>query len=129
MGKVGAKYWATGASWIASAAFYHTVRLDLLADAGGNTLATLAAGAGQPSFLGYPVFLTDQLPTASTSVGSNCLFGAFDKAVIIGDRAGVRVQTSSERYFDEDNLAVRATVKYDINVHDASAYSELKFTA
>jgi len=129
MGKVGAKYWGSGASWIASAAFYHSVMLDLLADAGGNTLATLAAGAGQPSFLGYPVFLTDQLPTASTSVGSNCLFGAFDKAVIIGDRAGVRVQTSSERYFDEDNLAVRATVKYDINVHDASAYSELKFTA
>ena len=128
MGKIGAKYWGSGASWIASAAFYHSVMLDLLADAGGNTVATLAAGAGQPSFLGYPVHLTDQLPTA-TAADTHCLFGAFDKAVIIGDRAGVRIQTSSERYFDEDNLAIRASCRYDLAVHDTSAYAELTTTA
>ena len=127
MGLVGAKYWQYGASWICSAAFYHSVMLDLLAAAGGNTVASLGEG-GKQMFLGYPVHLTDQLPTA-TAADTHLLFGSFSKAVIIGDRAGVRVQTSSERFFDEDNLAIRASVRYDIACHDTSAYAELTTSA
>ena len=73
------------------------------------------------------MLLTDQMP-AATGGDTQVLFGSFSKAVIIGDRAGVRVQTSSERYFDEDNLAVRATVRYDIAVHDTLAYAEMTTT-
>lgn len=127
MGLVGAKYWQYGASWICSAAFYHSVMLDLLAAAGGNTVASLGEG-GKQMFLGYPVHLTDQLPTA-TAADTHLLFGSFSKAAIIGDRAGVRVQTSSERFFDEDNLAIRASVRYDIACHDTSAYAELTTSA
>ena len=126
MGLLGAKYWPYGPSWVCSAGFYHAVMLKLLSAAGGNTITSIGEGGNQ-MFLGYPVHLTDQMP-AATGGDTQVLFGSFSKAVIIGDRAGVRVQTSSERYFDEDNLAVRATVRYDIAVHDTLAYAEMTTT-
>ena len=126
MGLLGAKYWSYGPSWVCSAGFYHAVMLKLLSAAGGNTITSIGEGGNQ-MFLGYPVHLTDQMP-AATGGDTQVLFGSFSKAVIIGDRAGVRVQTSSERYFDEDNLAVRATVRYDIAVHDTLAYAEMTTT-
>lgn len=117
MSKLPAKY-GSDLSWVCSRPFYFGVMLRVLAEAGGNTVQSIEAGAGMNSFLGYPVFLTDKMPTATAVSTKSVLFGAFREAVVIGDRETLSIGFSDQRYFDEDVLAVRATSRYDINVHE-----------
>ena len=133
-----AKFWAFGPRWLCSPAFYYSVIRKLEDAAGGNTNMNIATGDGAtptPLFKGYPVILTDQMPTSTAVSTTSILFGAFSAAAIIGDRMGIRIGQSSDRYFDEDVLAVRATARYDINVHEggdasnAGAYVGLQTAA
>lgn len=117
--------------WICSPAYYYTVMLRLLAAAGGNTITSLEGG-GNLQFLGYPVILTDHMPTATAVSTVHALFGNFRAAAMLGDRTGISIATSTERYFDSDEIAIRGIVAYDINVHEpgdasnAGAYVALK---
>lgn len=135
MAKLPAKYWPFGPTWVCSPAFYYGVMLRVLAEAGGNTISALEAGAGRQSFLGYPVALTHHMPTATAVSLKSVLFGVFDQAVIIGDRVGIRFAQSDQYAFNEDVLTVRATTRYDINVHEpgtagvVGAYVALATTA
>ncbi len=44
--------------------------------------------------------------------------GDLSLAATIGDRRDFTVATSSDRYFENDELAIRATTRTAINVHD-----------
>jgi HK97 family phage major capsid protein len=114
------KYWARGTAWLCSSQFYYGVMLNLMADAGGNTLGSIESGSapGMPMFLGSPVFFSAQCPTATAAATICCYFGAFNAGVMIGDRLGVRIAQSSDYAFDTDRLAIRATSRYDIQCHD-----------
>ena len=119
MGLLPSKYWGAGVHWLCSSQFYYSVMLNLLADAGGNTVANIEAGNGaSPMFLGAPVHFSSQAETASAASTIACYFGAFSHGVMIGDRGGVRIAQSDQFAFDTDRLAIRATTRYDINVHD-----------
>lgn len=122
MGKLPTAYWSSPA-WVCSAAFYYGVMLKLLADAGGNTIPVLEAGTSRPLFLGYPVFLTDKMPTTTGTDQKSVLFGTFADAVVLGDRETLSIAFSDQRYFDEDVTAVRGVTRYDINVHNAGTNS------
>ena len=122
MGKLPSEHWAAP-SWLCSPAFYYGVMLQVMASAGGNTIPLLESGSGRPMFLGYPVNLTDQMPTATAVTQKACLFGTFRDAVVLGDRETLQIAFSDQRYFDEDVIAVRGVTRYDINVHNASGAS------
>lgn len=140
MAKLPAKHRAAGPVFLCSPSFYDSVILKLMATAGVNTIGQFeqgGQGAGRgigPSgrFLGYPVYFTDQMPTTSAASTISCLFGAFQRAVMIGDRLGVRVALSPDFAFNEDVITIRATTRYDIKVHEpgdgsnAGAYVALK---
>ena len=58
------------------------------------------------------------MPT-TTAVATKCLlFGAFDQAVILADRGGIRMQRSDDYKFAEDLIALKSVSRYDMNVHD-----------
>lgn len=105
-------------AWIMSTAFYFEVALKLVASAGGNTIASVAGGMSdeRPMLLGYPVFITDHMPTSTGTGQKSALFGAFSQGVVIGDRSPLQVAVSTDRYFDEDVTAMRGISRYDINV-------------
>ena len=112
-------------SWLCSSAFYHTVLLDLLQAGGGNAIAALeGGGSAQPSFLGYPVHLTDFMPTATAVSTTSVLFGTFSDGCTIGDRTSLEVLTSEHRYFEERSLGVLGTTRYDINIHEGGDSSD-----
>lgn len=119
MAKLPDKYWQYGPSWVCSSAYYFGVMLKVMASAGGNTIGTLTAGAqNRPQFLGYPVYFTNQMPTATAVSTVSALFGAFNQGVVIGDRMGISIAQSEHLGFAEETLAVRATTRYDINAYD-----------
>lgn len=116
------KYWQYGPSWCCSSAFYFAAMLRVQAAAGGNTINSLEAGAsGRPMFLGYPVYFTNQMPTATAASTVSALFGAFNQAVMIGDRGGITIKQSEHLNFDQDVLAVLGVTRYDIAVHDSGS--------
>ena len=108
---------ANNLSWIVSRSMWASYIQKLIYAAGGNTVSNLEGGV-RPQLFGYPVYVSDQMP-ADAADKAAALFGNFAQGVIIGDRQGVDIAMSDSRYFDEDVMAVRSTVRYDINVHDA----------
>ena len=108
---------ANNLSWIVGRSMWASYIQKLIYAAGGNTVSNLEGGV-RPQLFGYPVYVSDQMP-ADAADKAAALFGNFSQGVIIGDRQGVDIAMSDSRYFDEDVMAVRSTVRYDINVHDA----------
>ncbi len=100
---------------------------------GGNDMMNLASGASK-QFLGYPVVTSQVLYSGTGATGQ--IFGYFGDlrmAAILGRRRGMSMASDNSIYFLQDATAVRATQRYDINVHDrgtastAGALLELKF--
>lgn len=97
----------------------------LMAAAGGNTTVTLA-GTVQRAYLGYPVVISQSLPTttAAQDGAAMLLFGDLSLAATLGDRREITVALSTDRYFVEDQVAIKATQRFDIAVHDLGDTSD-----
>lgn len=104
---------------VCSTNFYHSALLRILMAGGGNSIAALQAGeTSDAMFMGYPVYFTDKMPTATAAATVCALFGNFGRSVIIGDRTEVRMALSKDYAFLSDLDTLKATVRYDINVFD-----------
>jgi HK97 family phage major capsid protein len=106
------------AAWICSQYGFATIFLALASAGGGNTVATLS-GAMRPSFLGYPVVVSQKMPSTGTLNGKVMLFfGDLRMASTFGARRDIRFMADPSRYFEYDQIAIRATERYDIVNHD-----------
>ena len=110
-------YARNGAVWVMSATFFDTVAHKLQTAAGGNTVVDIANG-GVARFLGYPVVLSQVMPTTEANSQICALLGNFRLGSTFGDRRLLSLALSSEYKFAEDQLAIRGTERFDINVHD-----------
>lgn len=118
MGKL-PQYARVGAKWYCSQVAADVVFGRLSATAGGNTIQTMG-GAFTPSFLGYPIEVSQVLQSGTTAQNNEhlLLFGNLSMAATLGDRREIRIATADQRYFAEDQIALKATERVDINVHD-----------
>lgn len=125
-----------GAAWIMSRQVWNGSVLPILAAAGGSGWAALMAGANgdRPNWFGYPVFFSEQMPAAAAST-IVALLGDFTKAVTIGDRGDMRIDTSIHEQFEKDMVSFRLLHRYDVLVthpgdsSEAGAYVALKTAA
>lgn len=136
IGKLPDRYFPYGPGWICSHSFFNSVMARIAFSAGGATMSEVMAGSPNVrSFMGYPVYLTAQMPTATAAATVCALFGAFSQAVILGDRGGIRIARSDDYKFLDDKITLKAASRYDINVHEpgdasnAGAYVALKTAA
>ena len=108
-----------GAKWYCSQACADIVFQRLAAAAGGNTIQTMA-GKLERAFLGYPIVISQSMPTSTGTLDTKVmlLFGNLGMAATLGDRREIMVGTTADRYFEYDQIAIRATARLDINVHD-----------
>ncbi len=86
----------------------------------GRNTQTLQGSVGM-NYLGYPVVISQVLPAGATTdyTGLWMLgFGDLGKACSFGERRGISIKRSDERYFVEDQIALKGTERIDINVHD-----------
>lgn len=99
--------------------------LRLAAAAGGNTNREIQGGY-QPQFLGYDVVFVEVMNntlTTQTSTDGLVYFGNLPMAAMLGDRRGIAIAQSSDVYFTTDELAIKGTERFDINVHDKGTAS------
>lgn len=113
-----AKWYISRAGWAAS--------MQRLADAaGGNTTQNIMGGVG-PSFLGFPVVwvqVMNSTLTAQTSTEGLAYFGDLRQGVKLGTRRGMAIATSTERYFETDEIGIKATQRLDIVVSEKGTAS------
>jgi HK97 family phage major capsid protein len=118
------RFFDYGAAWICSYSFFNQVMVRLAFAAGGATASEIMGGVGNVrSFAGYPVYLTSQMPTSTGTAQKSAIFGAFNQAVILADKGGPRIARSNDVKFLEDQIALRATSRYDMTVHEPGTAS------
>jgi len=117
------KYYGSATpTWLIGRQTWSSYVQALVYAAGGNTIFDLAAGAS-PQLFGFPVEISDQMPSDGAQTFA-CFFGNFNDAVVIGDREDIEISVSTEAYWENDITAIKGTTRYDINVHDMGDASD-----
>ncbi len=112
--------------WVVNTFFYYSTMLRLALAAGGNAQLEISNGdrRPRPMFLGFPVEFSQVMPTTTAATTIFALLGDFSLGVSFGDRQQNMVSFSEhatvggESVFERNEVAVRATERFDINVHD-----------
>lgn len=120
------QYALPGSAFFCSQEFATTIFGRLMAAGGGNTIDTLQRfGIGAMgekgivgNYLGYPVVASQVLPTGTTTSVPVLAFGNLGLAITFGERRAIRFATDASIKFAEDQIAIKATARLDINVHD-----------
>ena len=90
--------------------------------AGGTGYLPMAMTDGimTPHYLGFPVILTQKLPLVSTTLSGKVMlaFGDMYLGGALGQRRGITLARSADRYLDQDQIAVLGTERFHAVVHD-----------
>jgi len=89
--------------------------------AGGPSGAPLQLGGVTPLLLGFPVELTEVLPSSTAVSTAFWAFGSLRRGWMLGDRRQIDVAQSREVYFATDQVGIRGTERLDIVASDATA--------
>ena len=112
-------YALDNAKWYCSATAKALV-FERLALALGGAGMRESEAAGQPTFLGYPIVVTQSMPTTTTVAALDdkvmLLFGDMRKACAIGTRRDVTIALSTDYAFNEDQITLRGTTRFDVNI-------------
>ena len=102
-----------GAKWFCSPFFFATCMQNLDLAQGGSVGMT--AGMG-PTFLGYPVVLTDRLPSGADSTDAiMALYGNMANSSYYGIRQAIEIASSDQVNFLSDQTVIRAVARVAIN--------------
>ncbi|MCS3690940.1 phage major capsid protein [Bradyrhizobium elkanii] len=112
------QYAIQNAQWYMSQQAFYTIVATITAGAGGNRLDVLT-NAIEKRLLGFPVVIAQKLPIATPGSGKAMFFfGDLTKASMMGERRGVTIKRSDHRYFENDQIGLLGTERFDINTHD-----------
>jgi HK97 family phage major capsid protein len=116
-------------AWYMHKSTYHNLAQFRALSQGGSTGREVVDGFGQPELFGYPVVFSQVLPDLNTLTDSlNVMyFGDLTQAVSFGDRRSTSIQVSDSAFdvFEQDEIAIRGTERFDINCHDTGDSSEV----
>ena len=102
-----------GSKWFCSPFFFATCMQNLDLAQGGSVGMT--AGMG-PTFLGYPVVLTDRLPSGADSTDAiMALYGNMANSSYYGIRQSIEIASSDQVNFLSDQTVIRAVARVAIN--------------
>ncbi len=119
VGKLAA--WADGPNtkWYVRRAQWNSIFLRLAETANGAMMGEIMDTPGDLRFMGYPVVLTEGIDAPSDADGqAYAYFGDLSLAAYLGDRRSTTVEFSNAALnaFEQDELVVRGTERFDINV-------------
>lgn len=91
-----------------------------LAGASGALQSAIVDGILTPTYNGYPIIVTQKLPLIATTLTGKAMmaFGDMYGAAVLGQRRGLTIKRSDERFLDTDQIGVLCTERFDAVVHD-----------
>jgi HK97 family phage major capsid protein len=105
------------AKWFVHRSFYFNVMVKLMLAAGGVTAAEIE-GQRTKSFLGYAVEFSQVQPKTEANSQVCAILGDLSKAARLGTRRDTTIAMSEHSRFSEDEIEIKGTERFDINVHD-----------
>lgn len=103
--------------WFCSSVAWALTFERLITNAGG----ILADDGGQVRrfYGGYPVEVVPSMPTAQSDISDTVMimFGDLRMGVLLGSRRDIRIQRSRSVNFDTDQIAIKATERFDAVAH------------
>ncbi len=105
-------------AWYASQTCFSQT-LCRLAGTGGYLPMVMIDGVMTPTFLGFPVILTQKLPLVSTTLSGKVMlaFGDMYMGGALGQRRGITLARTQDRYLDQDEIAVLGTERFHSVIH------------
>jgi HK97 family phage major capsid protein len=91
-----------------------------LAGGTGYLPMALTDGVMTPHYLGFPVILSQKLPMISTTLSGKVMlaFGDMYAGAVLGQRRGITLARSQDRYLDQDQIGVLGTERFHAVVQD-----------
>lgn len=113
-------YAVAGAKWFISPSGYGQSMVPIAMAAGGNTTQEVADGPNTAAFLGFPVVMSNAMPSGSGAQNGKvaCLFGNFNQACTYGDRRAIQIKTSEDRFMEYDQLLTYASCRNAMVAHE-----------
>jgi len=116
-------YARRGAKWHCSPVAKVAVFDRLLQAAGGASMRETADGVAIPKYMGYPIEEWSAMPTVDQPAATlnnviMLFFGDYSMSSTLGSRRGITIAKSVDRYFEYNQIAVRAIERFCINNHD-----------
>ncbi len=115
------QYAVRNAKFFCSSSVNEIVFGKLLVAGGGNTMRDLSEER-RPQYLGHEIVVSQVLRGGTAATDMNnvhfILYGDLAKSSTMGERRGITVGTSDQRYFELDQIAMKVTERIDINNHD-----------
>lgn len=105
------------AKWFVHRSFYYNVMVKVMLASGGVTAAEIEASRTK-QFLGYTVEFAQVLPKTEANSQVCAILGDLTKAARLGSRRDTTIALSEHSRFAEDEIELRGTERFDINVHD-----------
>lgn len=107
------------AAWFCSQTCFSQTFIRLAGGTGFLPMAMLD-GVLTPFYLGFPVVLTQKLPLGTGDLSGKVMlaFGDMYLAGVLGQRRGITLARSADRYIDQDEIAVLGTERFHTVVHD-----------
>ena len=108
------------AAWFVSSMGFGLTFGRIAAQTGGLLSPGMLDGISTQFYNGFPVILAQKLPQVATTLTGKMMlaFGDMYGAAVLGQRRGLTIRRSDERYFDSDQIAILATERFDAIVHD-----------
>ena len=108
------------AAWFCSQTAFAQTFCRLVGTGGAYMNTGMVDGVETPIYLGFPVILTQKLPLISTTLSGKAMmaFGDMYLAGALGERRGITLARSPERYMDQDQIAILGTQRFHSVVHD-----------
>lgn len=112
--------------WYVSQVGWVNMLMRIATAAGGVTATEMANGIRTPSYMGYPVEIDQTLPKVLTDLSDVAMafFGDLSLAVKMGERRGMTISLSDQRYWEYDQIGIRATERVDIVAHSLGSTTE-----
>lgn len=106
--------------WYVSQPGWVNMLMRIATAAGGVTATEMANGVRVPSYMGFLVEIDQTLPKVLTDLSDVAMafFGDLSLAAKMGERRGITVTSTEDRYFELDQIGIKATERIDIVAHD-----------
>jgi HK97 family phage major capsid protein len=120
------KYAEANAKWYCSPRCKAAVFDRLAMAAGGNTVTDFGRGP-VAAYAGYPIVTGVAMPSDDAAAALDAtimlLFGDLRQSTTFGERRGITIRVSADRYLEYDQIAIQATERFDIVNHDIGGTS------
>jgi HK97 family phage major capsid protein len=119
------EYAAPGAKWFISRMGKALVMDALAMAGGGNSVEDFGSGP-RPAFMGHEIVTSQVMPKVTTALNNVVmfLFGNLLQSSTMGVRREMRVMQSTDRYFETDEIGIKATTRFDIVNHNLGDTSD-----